>query len=305
MPTCRQLLLIALFPTLSPAGVDFNHAIVPLLRKHCAECHTGDKLKGGLSINDRVALLKGGENGPIVDLKHPEKSHLLEVVSTKDEDLRMPPKGPGLSAAEVGLLRQWLAEALDAEPLAVAPGIFYVFKDQDFEQRFLLGRQENRRNVLKFTRQSRPERPLKIGKADAKYQACPMELVTLWETRISLGRMPERGDIGHAETLAQHFNSIPAALRFIQSRKENAEEILEQARSSRLDDLRIYFADFQFRQHSAYRHLEGGLQRDIKAFFGDYRVALEQGRALLFASGRPENIAEACRIAAKQGSRSL
>ena len=200
-----------------------------------------------------------------------------------------------------GELRHWLAEALDAEPLAVAPGIFYVFKDQDFEQRFLLGRQENRRNVLKFTRQSRPEKPLRIVKADAKYQACSVALEVLWETRISLGRLPERSEIKDADILVQQFNSIPTALRFIQSRKESAEAILEQARFSRLDDLRIYFADFQFRQHSAYRHLEGGLQRDIKAFFGDYRVALEQGRALLFAAGRPETIAEACRIAAEQG----
>jgi len=110
MRSFRSLLLLSFTSSALQAAVDFNHAIVPLLRKHCAECHTGDKLKGGLSINDRAALLKGGENGPIVDLKHPEKSHLLEVVSTKDEDLRMPPKGPGLSAAEVGLLRQWLAE---------------------------------------------------------------------------------------------------------------------------------------------------------------------------------------------------
>jgi DNA phosphorothioation-associated putative methyltransferase len=200
-----------------------------------------------------------------------------------------------------GELRHWLVEALDVEPLAVAPGIFYVFKDQDFEQRFLLGRQENRRNVLKFTRQSRPEKPLRIVKADAKYQACSVALEVLWETRISLGRMPVRGEVANTETLIQNFGSIPAALRFIQSRKENADAILEQARLSRLDDLRIYFADFQFRQHSAYRHLEAGLQRDIKVFYGDYRVALEQGRALLFAAGRPETIAEACRIAAEQG----
>ena len=200
-----------------------------------------------------------------------------------------------------GELRHWLVEALDAEPLAVAPGIFYVFKDQDTEQRFLLGRQSNRRNVLKFTRQSRPEKPLRIGKADAKYQACQVEMEALWETRISLGRLPERSEIKDADILVQQFNSIPTALRFIQSRKESAEAILEQARLSRLDDLRIYFADFQFCQHSAYRHLEGGLQRDIKAFFGDYRVALEQGRALLFAAGRPETIAEACRIAAERG----
>ena len=198
-------------------------------------------------------------------------------------------------------LRGWLAEVLDAEPVPVAPGIFYVFKNQDLEQRFLSGRQENRRNLLKFTRLSLPDQPLPADKADAKYQACQAVLEALWGTRISLGRLPERGEVADAETLLQHFNSIPAALRFIQSRKENAEAILEQARLSRLDDLRVYFAEFQFRLRPAYRHLEAGLQRDIKVFFGDYRQALEAGKALLFAAGRPETIADVCRVAAEQG----
>jgi hypothetical protein len=130
----------------------------------------------------------------------------------------------------------------------VGPGIYYVFKDQDLEQRFLLRRQESRRNVLKFTRQSRPDKPLKAGKADAKYQSSQAELETLWETRISLGRLPERSEVTNSEALINNFGSIPAALRYIQSRKEKAEAILEQARLSRLDDLRIYFAELQFRQ---------------------------------------------------------
>lgn len=98
------------------AAVDFNHQIVPILRKHCAECHTGDKLKGGFSMNDRAAILHGGENGKVVDFDHPEKSHLLEVVTTRDEDLRMPPKGDGLTAAEVELIRLWISEDLPWEP---------------------------------------------------------------------------------------------------------------------------------------------------------------------------------------------
>lgn len=110
--------LLASLLLVSPLGaaVDFSHQIVPLIRQHCGECHTGDKLKGGFSMNDRAALLHGSENGPVVDLDHPEKSLLLEVVSTRDEDLRMPPKGEGLSAAEVALIRQWLAEGLPWEP---------------------------------------------------------------------------------------------------------------------------------------------------------------------------------------------
>jgi mono/diheme cytochrome c family protein len=98
------------------AAVDFNHQIVPILRKHCAECHTGDKLKGGFSMNDRAALLHGGENGKVVDFDHPEKSHLLEVVTTQDEDLRMPPKGDGLTSAEADLIRRWISEGLPWEP---------------------------------------------------------------------------------------------------------------------------------------------------------------------------------------------
>ncbi len=238
-----------------------------------------------------------------------EELLVVSAMLANPESIRGVPYGDGVLTARNTFQKYytqaelccWLAEALDAEPVPVAPGIFYVFKNQDLEQRFLLGRQENRRNVVKFTRLSRPDQPLPADKANAKYQACQAVLEALWETRISLGRLPDRSEITDAEALVQHFVSIPAALRFIQSRKENAEAILEQARLSRLDNLRVYCADFQFRQRPAYRHLEAGLQRDIKAFFGDYRQALEAGKALLFAAGHPETIAAACRVASEQG----
>ncbi len=97
------------------AEVDFNHQIVPILRKHCGECHTGDKLKGGFSMNDRDALLHGSENGPVIDLENPAESLLLELIATDDTDMRMPPKGDGLSAEEVALLRKWVGEKLPWE----------------------------------------------------------------------------------------------------------------------------------------------------------------------------------------------
>ena len=50
----------------APAKVDFSHQIVPVLREHCAECHTGDKKKGGFSLNDRASLLAGGESGKAI-----------------------------------------------------------------------------------------------------------------------------------------------------------------------------------------------------------------------------------------------
>lgn len=113
LPTSLVFLLVTSASV--QAGVDFNHQIVPLIRKHCAECHTGDKLKGGFSMNDRAALLHGSESGPVVEAGKTEKSLLLEVVTTTDEDLRMPPKGDGLSPAEADLLKQWIAEGLPWE----------------------------------------------------------------------------------------------------------------------------------------------------------------------------------------------
>lgn len=110
MPVRLPLFLLASLT--AQAAVDFPHAVAPLLKKHCAECHTADKKKGGLSMNTRQSLLAGGENGPVVTPGQSAGSRLLEAVATQDQDLRMPPKGDGLSAAEVGLLKAWIDEGL-------------------------------------------------------------------------------------------------------------------------------------------------------------------------------------------------
>ena len=111
----RSLCIYVLLASPALAGVDFAHQVVPLLRKHCAECHAGEKKKGGFSMNDREAILAGGENGAAVDLEKPQASALLRAVETQDEDLRMPPKGPGLDREEVAILKQWVAEGLPWE----------------------------------------------------------------------------------------------------------------------------------------------------------------------------------------------
>lgn len=198
-------------------------------------------------------------------------------------------------------LRDWLAESLEVEPLPVGPGIFYLFKDKDTEQHFLLGRQENRRTVLRLGRLSRPENPPRLGKAEARYLAHRDLLESLWETCLALGRDPDRSEIPDFAAIAEHFGTLPVALRFIKSRKAKAEVILNQARTARTDDLRVYFAESQFQRRPPYRHLEAGLQRDIKAFFGDYRAAQDAGRELLFAAGNVETLEAACREAAERG----
>jgi hypothetical protein len=104
---------LLLTTSLGAAPVDFAHEVVPILRKHCSECHTGDKKKGGLSMNTRASLLEGGENGAVVTAGQAQKSKLLEAIVSADPDLRMPPKGDRLSPTEVATLRAWFEQGAD------------------------------------------------------------------------------------------------------------------------------------------------------------------------------------------------
>jgi hypothetical protein len=101
---------LLLTTSLGAAPVDFAHEVVPILRKHCSECHTGDKKKGGLSMNTRASLLEGGENGAVVSAGQTQKSKLLDAIVSADPDVRMPPKGERLSQAEVATLRTWVEQ---------------------------------------------------------------------------------------------------------------------------------------------------------------------------------------------------
>jgi hypothetical protein len=105
----------ALAPLLS-AAPDFVHEVVPIFKKHCAECHTDMKKKGGLSMNTEESFREGSENGPIVDAAQPEKSLILELISTDDEDLRMPPKGKGLDDKQVEIIKAWVMAGAKWEP---------------------------------------------------------------------------------------------------------------------------------------------------------------------------------------------
>ena len=51
-------------PAATPSQVDFFESKVrPLLVESCFDCHTDDE-KGGLRLDSREAILKGGDSGP-------------------------------------------------------------------------------------------------------------------------------------------------------------------------------------------------------------------------------------------------
>ncbi|HTG43097.1 MAG TPA: PSD1 and planctomycete cytochrome C domain-containing protein, partial [Verrucomicrobiae bacterium] len=94
-----------------PAAIEFFESkIRPALAEHCYSCHSAkaEKLKGGLFLDTREGLLKGGDTGPALAPGDPDKSLLIKAVRYLDENLQMPPKGKKLSSAQIADLEAWV-----------------------------------------------------------------------------------------------------------------------------------------------------------------------------------------------------
>jgi mono/diheme cytochrome c family protein len=87
----------------------FEKEIRPLLLTHCYECHSAEAkhLKGGLRVDFRDGLLKGGDTGPAITPGNPDSSLLIEAVRYHNRELQMPPKRP-LTPAQVNALVKWV-----------------------------------------------------------------------------------------------------------------------------------------------------------------------------------------------------
>jgi hypothetical protein len=102
-------------PPASTNRIDFVRDIKPILDDHCLKCHGPSKPKSGFRVDDREALLKGGENGKDVIPGHSAKSPLIHFVTRLVEDMQMPPTGKGepLTPPQIGLLRAWIDQGVE------------------------------------------------------------------------------------------------------------------------------------------------------------------------------------------------
>ncbi len=77
------------------AGITFfEKKIRPVLVQKCYKCHNSKKrARGGLILDSKEGLLEGGDTGPAIVPKHPEKSLLISAIEYNDPLLEMPPSG--------------------------------------------------------------------------------------------------------------------------------------------------------------------------------------------------------------------
>ena len=88
----------------------FEKKVRPVLANNCYTCHSANtNSKGGLRVDDRNGLIRGGERGPAVVPGQPEKSLLIQAVRQTHNKVKMPPK-KHLSAEEIADLTQWIKD---------------------------------------------------------------------------------------------------------------------------------------------------------------------------------------------------
>ena len=121
-----QVVFAGDLPQTDKAGHDaaqeefFESKVRPLLTDNCLECHGPDKHKGGLRLDLRDAMLKGGETGPAIVPGKPEASPLIEAVRYAGE-VQMPPKKK-LKDDEIAVLSEWIKRGAYWPPARPAVG---------------------------------------------------------------------------------------------------------------------------------------------------------------------------------------
>lgn len=177
-------------------------------------------------------------------------------------------------------LRNWIDQALEAQSVPAAPGVFYVFRDERGRSQFVASRFRRR---LAAPRQSRS------SELFSEHQHLLQPLMEFFRDR---GRIPTADELSNANKLIGVFGSIRRAFRVVLTVTSPAE--WDPITRERTHDLLVYLALCQFDGGPTFRRLPFALQGDVKAFFSNYKQACARADDILFSLGRPDVVVSAC-----------
>lgn len=178
-------------------------------------------------------------------------------------------------------LRNWIDSTLEADAVPVAPGIFYVFRDEQARSDFIAARYRRRSVAPRLTRSAE------------LFAAHKSLLGPIMRFVADRGRLPVEDELPEASSIVEVFGSLRRAFRVVLTATDEGR--WEQIKQERRQDLLVYLALSHFEGRTAFGRLPLSLQRDVKAFFGAYKRACARADELLFSLGRPGVFETACR----------
>lgn len=95
----------------------YKHVIRPILEDKCIQCHNDNKTKGELNLTTMKHIMKGSENGEIIEAGLPLKSPMFSsLLLPLEQEEHMPPTGkPQLTRNEIWLIQHWIQTGPDFE----------------------------------------------------------------------------------------------------------------------------------------------------------------------------------------------
>lgn len=105
-------------PPSGQRGVTYEKDIKPIFEQSCVKCHGAEKPKGKLRLDNLAGVLKGSENGSVVEPGKSTRSYLvINVARLGDPDDWMPPpenkfKIAPLTDQQIGLIRAWIDQGV-------------------------------------------------------------------------------------------------------------------------------------------------------------------------------------------------
>ena len=89
----------------------FTQKVRPILVTNCGKCHLDMNHKGGLSMETKASLMKGGRDGVVIVPGDPSNSLLIKLVRHEgppDDPMPMPPKSPKISDEDIATIERWV-----------------------------------------------------------------------------------------------------------------------------------------------------------------------------------------------------
>ena len=88
----------------------YSQKVLPILKTNCYTCHGGGNHRGGLTIDTKAGLLKGGHDGAVIVPGHADQSLLVKLINhagPANDPMPMPPKSK-ISDADIATVTQWI-----------------------------------------------------------------------------------------------------------------------------------------------------------------------------------------------------
>ena len=136
----------------------FEHAVLPILKENCFQCHGTDTPPAGLDLRTAASVLKGSQSGPVIFKGSLEKSLLYQKVHS--HSMPPPASGKSLTDDEIKTIASWIEGGAATEQAVELPAATKTFQISEKDRDFWAFRSPEKKPVPAVKNQKRVRTPV-------------------------------------------------------------------------------------------------------------------------------------------------